>query len=45
MDGVMSVRFYLPERNGADLKDVPESVRAEMAFQLASAIDQVLGHA
>src|SRR3712207_6863374 len=30
----------LPERNGADLEDVPESVRAEMAFHLASEIDQ-----
>jgi ATP-dependent Lon protease len=35
----------LPERNGADLEDVPESVRAEMTFHLASEIDQVLSHA
>ncbi|HET8789266.1 MAG TPA: endopeptidase La, partial [Actinomycetes bacterium] len=35
----------LPERNGADLEDVPESVRAEMTFHLASEIDQVLIHA
>ena len=35
----------LPERNGADLEDVPESVRAEMTFHLASEIDQVLAHA
>jgi ATP-dependent Lon protease len=35
----------LPERNGADLEDVPESVRAEMTFHLASGIDQVLAQA
>jgi ATP-dependent Lon protease len=35
----------LPERNGADLEDVPESVRAEMTFHLASEIGQVLAHA
>jgi ATP-dependent Lon protease len=35
----------LPERNGADLEDVPESVRAEMTFHLASEINQVLAHA
>ena len=35
----------LPERNGADLEDVPESVRSEMIFHLASEIDQVLTHA
>ncbi|MGH2814852.1 MAG: S16 family serine protease, partial [Actinomycetota bacterium] len=35
----------LPERNGADLEDVPESVRAEMTFHQASEIDQVLDHA
>jgi ATP-dependent Lon protease len=35
----------LPERNGADLEDVPESVREEMTFHLASEIDQVLEHA
>jgi ATP-dependent Lon protease len=37
--------IILPERNGADLEDVPESVRAEMTFHLASEIDQVLAHA
>jgi ATP-dependent Lon protease len=35
----------LPERNGADLEDVPASVREEMTFHLASEIDQVLAHA
>jgi ATP-dependent Lon protease len=35
----------LPERNGADLEDVPESVREEMTFHLASEIGQVLAHA
>src|ERR687891_924974 len=35
----------LPERNGADLEDVPESVREKMTFHLASEIDQVLEHA
>jgi ATP-dependent Lon protease len=35
----------LPERNGADLEDVPESVRSEMTFHLASEINQVLVHA
>jgi ATP-dependent Lon protease len=35
----------LPERNGADLEDVPSSVREEMAFHLASDIGQVLDHA
>ena len=37
--------IILPERNGADLEDVPESVRSEMTFHLASEIDQVLVHA
>ena len=32
----------LPARNGGDLEDVPESVRAEMAFHLADEIGQVL---
>jgi hypothetical protein len=41
----VSVRFYLPECNGAGLGDAAESVGAEMAFRLASAIDQVLEHA
>jgi ATP-dependent Lon protease len=35
----------LPERNGGDLDDVPESVRAELTFHLASDIGEVLGHA
>jgi ATP-dependent Lon protease len=32
----------LPERNRGDLDDVPEAVRDEMTFHLASHIDQVL---
>jgi ATP-dependent Lon protease len=32
----------LPARNGPDLDDVPESVREEMTFHLASHIDEVL---
>jgi ATP-dependent Lon protease len=32
----------LPRRNGADLDDVPESVRAEMTFHLADGYDDVL---
>jgi ATP-dependent Lon protease len=35
----------LPERNGADLEDVPESVREQMTFHLASEIGEVLAHA
>jgi len=35
----------LPERNGADLEDVPESVREQMTFHLASEIGEVLEHA
>jgi ATP-dependent Lon protease len=35
----------LPERNGADLEDVPESVREQMTFHLASGIGEVLEHA
>jgi ATP-dependent Lon protease len=35
----------LPQRNGGDLDDVPESVRAEMTFHLASEIGEVLNHA
>jgi ATP-dependent Lon protease len=35
----------LPERNGADLEDVPESVREQMIFHLASEIGDVLEHA
>ncbi|HEX3795058.1 MAG TPA: endopeptidase La [Acidimicrobiales bacterium] len=32
----------LPVRNGPDLEDVPEEVRAEMTFHLATTIDDVL---
>jgi ATP-dependent Lon protease len=32
----------LPARNGPDLEDVPEEVRAKMTFTLAETIDQVL---
>ncbi|MGH9302978.1 MAG: S16 family serine protease, partial [Acidimicrobiales bacterium] len=32
----------LPARNGPDLEDVPEAVRDEMTFHLASSIDEVL---
>ncbi len=35
----------LPQRNGGDLEDVPESVRAEMTFHLAGGIGEVLEHA
>ena len=35
----------LPARNGPDLEDVPEAVREEMTFHLASHIDQVLAAA
>jgi ATP-dependent Lon protease len=35
----------LPKRNGADLEDVPERVRAEMTFHLADTVDDVLAHA
>jgi ATP-dependent Lon protease len=35
----------LPERNGADLEDVPESVREQMTFHLATEIGDVLEHA
>jgi ATP-dependent Lon protease len=35
----------LPSRNEPDLEDVPESVREEMTFHLASDIGQVLEHA
>jgi ATP-dependent Lon protease len=35
----------LPARNGPDLDDVPEAVRDEMTFHLASDISQVLEHA
>ena len=32
----------LPERNGADLEDVPEEVRTEMTFHLAATVTHVL---
>jgi len=32
----------LPERNGGDLDDVPESVRDEMTFHLVSDVDELL---
>jgi ATP-dependent Lon protease len=35
----------LPERNGADLEDVPESVREQITFHLATEIGDVLAHA
>jgi len=35
----------LPSRNEDDLEDVPESIRAEMTFHLASNIGEVLGWA
>ncbi|MDQ6613268.1 MAG: endopeptidase La [Actinomycetota bacterium] len=35
----------LPARNGPDLDDVPEAVREQMTFHLASDISEVLAHA
>ncbi len=35
----------LPERNGPDLEDVPDDVRAQMTFHLASTVADVLGPA
>ncbi|HZQ48758.1 MAG TPA: endopeptidase La [Candidatus Dormibacteraeota bacterium] len=35
----------LPQRNEKDIDDVPESVRDEMTFHLASKVDDVLSHA
>ncbi len=35
----------LPERNGPDLEDVPEEVRREMTFHLASQVSDVLSAA
>jgi ATP-dependent Lon protease len=35
----------LPERNGPDLEDVPEDVRAQLAFHLAATVADVLGPA
>ena len=34
--------MVLPARNGPDLEDVPEAVRDEMTFHLASDIGEVL---
>ncbi len=35
----------LPERNRADLDDVPQDVREQLRFHLVMTIDEVLGHA
>src|SRR6202020_3472600 len=35
----------LPRRNGKDLEDVPESVRDQMTFHLASRVEDVLAAA
>jgi ATP-dependent Lon protease len=35
----------LPKRNEKDIDDVPESVRAEMTFHLASRVEDVLKYA
>ena len=35
----------LPARNGPDLDDVPEAVRSQMTFHLATEIGEVLEHA
>jgi len=35
----------LPQRNGKDLDDVPESVREQMTFHLARRVEDVLEHA
>ena len=35
----------LPARNGPDLDDVPDAVRDEMTFHLASDVSEVIGHA
>ncbi|MGL6280564.1 MAG: endopeptidase La [Gaiella sp.] len=35
----------LPERNRADLEDVPEHVRSEMTFHPVMSLDEVLAHA
>jgi ATP-dependent Lon protease len=37
-------RVILPKRNEADLDDVPEDVRNEMAFHLAETIEDILEH-
>lgn len=41
--GLTTVIF--PQRNEADLDDVPEDVRGEMTFYMAETIDEVLAHA
>src|SRR5262245_16216862 len=41
--GLTTVIF--PQRNEADLDDVPEDVRKEMTFVMAETIDEVLAHA
>jgi ATP-dependent Lon protease len=41
--GLRTVIF--PQRNEADLDDVPEDVRREMTFYMAETIDEVLPHA
>ena len=35
----------LPKRNENDLDDVPQAVREQMTFHLASRLDEVLHHA
>jgi len=37
--------IVLPKRNGPDLDDVPERVRAEMTFHLADTYDDVINAA
>ena len=39
------VEVVLPKRNGPDLEDVDEAVRAEMTFHLADDVDEVLAAA
>jgi ATP-dependent Lon protease len=41
--GLTTVIF--PQRNEADLDDVPEDVRSEMTFYMAETIEEVLAHA
>ena len=35
--------IVIPERNRADLEDIPENVREEIAFHPVMSIDEVLG--
>jgi ATP-dependent Lon protease len=35
--------IIIPERNRADLEDIPENVREEIAFHPVMSIDEVLG--